>query len=220
MVQRISLSEILARSIGEKEFSEDGINETVEDDQTSAPTEKRHYPRYELRIPLRFMFSDSSEHVGGLLNISANGMALSTNVCAEMGAHTIIYVNDLGRFEGKIVRVLENGFAVEFLSGKHKRQRTLEILDCVVGDKKKALIEKRRCPRTTFEPGTVLRCASGQIISCEVVDLSLNGACLEMDDPPNVGEIVQIGRMRANVIRRLGRNIGIEFIGPEGSPEQ
>jgi hypothetical protein len=44
--------------------------------------------------------------------MSPGGMALIAPIAGQSGERVIAYVDHLGRLEGKIARVLENGFAM------------------------------------------------------------------------------------------------------------
>ena len=56
--------------------------------------------------------------------------------------------------------------------------------------------------------------ASGEIVICEVLDLSLGGVSLATDVRPQIGEIVLIGQMAGRVARIHENGIAIEFVTP------
>lgn len=203
------------------EDEEMGLDEAVSEDGHPGRLERRRHGRHKFHIPVRFMFGDRSEDIfGELRNISAGGIALTTKVHAKIGASLVLYIDELGQFEGRVVRVFDGGFAVELTSSERKQKRTDKILDWYASGKKGALDDERRHPRAPASQTAQLRRPNGIMVPCQVVDISMSGIGLEMDNPPNVGEIVQIGQTRGIVVRRFGRSIGIEFVGPDFNPEQ
>jgi hypothetical protein len=54
--------------------------------------------------------------------------------------------------------------------------------------------------------------ANGDVVSCEVLDLSLGGVSLKTDVRPQIGELVLIGQMAGRVARIHENGIGIEFV--------
>ena len=59
--------------------------------------------------------------------------------------------------------------------------------------------------------------ADGQIVHCEVLDLSMSGVSLKTDVRPLIGEYVLIGQMAGRVARHHAEGIGIEFVGGTGA---
>jgi hypothetical protein len=57
--------------------------------------------------------------------------------------------------------------------------------------------------------------SSGQIIACEVLDLSLSGVSLKTDIRPPMGEVVLIGQTAGRVVRHHDNGIAIEFVTPQ-----
>ena len=56
--------------------------------------------------------------------------------------------------------------------------------------------------------------ANGDVVSCEVLDLSMSGVSLETVSRPPLGEVVLIGQMAGRVARHHDNGIAIEFMTP------
>jgi hypothetical protein len=54
--------------------------------------------------------------------------------------------------------------------------------------------------------------ANGDVVNCEVLDLSLGGVSLATEVRPQLGELVLIGQMAGKVARIHERGIAIEFV--------
>jgi hypothetical protein len=72
----------------------------------------------------------------------------------------------------------------------------------------------RRHDRTPTKGFARFTRANGDILACEVVDLSLSGVSLKTDSRPPLGEVVLIGQMAGKVVRYHETGIAIEFVGP------
>src|SRR6266436_4685697 len=96
----------------------------------AAPHDKRRFRRVELILSARFMLPDQSEHEATLLNISAGGVALKSEIRPPHGATVIVYIQDIGRIEGKAVRDLEDGFAIAYDVGVRHRDRVMDKITC------------------------------------------------------------------------------------------
>ena len=62
--------------------------------------------------------------------------------------------------------------------------------------------------------------ADGQIVHCEVMDISVGGVSLKTDVKPPIGEFVLIAQIAGRVARHHADGIGIEFVGQEKSADQ
>ncbi|MDP6805678.1 MAG: PilZ domain-containing protein [Rhodospirillales bacterium] len=76
-------------------------------------SEKRRHPRVRVDKPVRAK-AEGREHSGSLTDISAGGAAL--RVTAEIDEETEVEldIEDLRDLSGRVARVLDDGFAVEF----------------------------------------------------------------------------------------------------------
>jgi hypothetical protein len=62
--------------------------------------------------------------------------------------------------------------------------------------------------------------ADGQIINCEIMDMSVSGVSLKTEVRPPIGEFVLIAQIAGRVARHHPDGIGIEFVGQERHPPE
>ena len=74
--------------------------------------DRRKHPRVAFEAKGRFLAPDGSEHTCSIRYMSLGGIALTTDVLLDPGAQVIVYLDEYGRFEGKVVRCYEGGFAI------------------------------------------------------------------------------------------------------------
>lgn len=179
-----------------------------------ARAERRRFLRVRLDMPGRlFTPGDGRETHCTVLDLSAGGASVTSDTALAKGLAVVLYVNGFGRFEGTVVRPVGRGFGILFSCTQAKRERTAEQLTLHLN---RALVDDmalRRHERTSQKGFARFTRADGQIVECEVLDISAGGVSLGTDLRPPVGEFVLIAGLAGRIVRHHGQGIGIEFIG-------
>jgi hypothetical protein len=178
-----------------------------------ANSERRRYKRVAVELSGRlFVPSENRESVCKVLDMSPGGARLNTDVIPQIGTQVVVYIDGFGRFEGKMARPVDGGFGIEFACSAHKRERVAEQLTIYLNGGKLEEAALRRHDRTPTKGLARFTRANGDIVNCEVLDLSLSGVSLITEIRPPIGEFVLIGQMAGRVARHHETGIGIEFI--------
>lgn len=172
--------------------------------------EKRRHRRVELVLPARFMLPDETEYEATLQNISAGGLMLKSDTQPDMGTQIIVYVQDIGRLEGEVVRHIPDGFAISFKFAEKLRERVVEKLTHKINAALTG-VEQRATVRHESNEKAHLMLADGSEIECRVLDMSLGGVSLAVSLRPPVGELIHIGKMSGRVVRHHEHGIGVAF---------
>jgi hypothetical protein len=161
--------------------------------------ERRRHQRVKVNLLGRYMLADRREFPCQVIDMSPGGMALIAPIAGQPGERVIAYVDHLGRLEGKIARVLENGFAMTISATLRKRDKLAAQLTWLANRQILNLPEDRRHDRFTPRK-TVARLVlpNGTNVACRVIDLSQSGAAIGVtpDLRPAVGVVVN-GRQDA-----------------------
>jgi hypothetical protein len=148
--------------------------------------------------------------------MSSGGAAIACDIVPGRGTPVVLYIDGFGRFEGTVARHLgELGFGVAFVCTPAKRERTAEQLTLFLN---KSLVDEtalRRHERTNQKGFAKFTRVDGQIVHCEVMDISVGGVSLKTDIRPPIGEFVLIAQMAGRVARHHEHGIGIEFVGQD-----
>src|ERR1700752_494884 len=83
--------------------------------------ERRRHQRVRVDLLGRYMLADRREFPCQVVNMSPGGMALIAPVAGNVGDRVIAYVDHLGRLEGQIARLIQNGFAMTISATSRKR---------------------------------------------------------------------------------------------------
>jgi hypothetical protein len=176
-------------------------------------SDNRKYERIQLFLPGQ-LFDPRSEQSAEckVLNLSAGGAAVQCDTKFPSGHALVLYIENFGRFEGKTIVHATGQMALEFSIGETKRGRLKEMLKSFAAGGVASVTQMRKHARTpSVVSGSIVR-ENGEQISCEVLDISLDGVSLRTAVRPPVGEIVSLGRTRGRVVRHHPEGIAIQYV--------
>lgn len=180
-----------------------------------AKADRRRYRRVPVNLNGRIFLPDGEREANcKILDLSPGGARISCQLNLASGTIVVLYVDEFGRFEGNIVRLTSGDFGVQFNCPALKRERIAEQLTVFLNKGVPGKSVLRRHERKATRGVARFTRASGEIVACEVLDLSLSGVSLITDAQPPIGEIVLIGQMAGRIARHHDRGIAIEFITP------
>ena len=175
--------------------------------------ERRRFQRVRVNLLGRYMLADRREFPCQVSNMSPGGMALIAPVSGQPGERVIAYVDHVGRLEGHIARLFQNGFAMTISATLRKRDKLAAQLTWLANRQVLGLPEDRRHGRITpRNPAARLILPNGVNIAVRVVDISQSGAAIVTDQRPEIGAPVTIGKTPGRVVRHLEDGFAIEFI--------
>jgi hypothetical protein len=174
--------------------------------------ERRRFQRVRVNVLGRYMLADRNEYPCQVANMSPGGMALIVPVSGQEGERVIAYIDHLGRLEGKIARLYQNGFAMTVSATPRKRDKLAAQLTWLANRHILNLPEDRRHGRITpRKPVTQLAMPNGVKLTCRIIDLSLSGAAITTDQRPAIGMLVNLGAVQGRVVRHLDDGFAVEF---------
>ena len=199
-----------------------------------AKAERRHFMRARVEIAGRFFVpSDSREAQCKVVDLSPGGALIVSEIVPMAETQVILYIDGFGRLEGNVVRpqeVIADGttspegsFGVQFHCSPMKRDKIAEQLTLYLN---RGIVDETTVRRHDREPTkglTRFTRANGEVLNCEVQDLSLSGVSLKTDVRPPLGEIVLIGQTAGRVARHHETGIAIEFVSAQhdkANPDQ
>jgi hypothetical protein len=174
--------------------------------------ERRRFQRVRVNLLGRYMLADRNEYPCQVMNMSPGGMALIAPVAGAQGERVIAYVDHLGRLEGKIARLFQNGFAMTVSATSRKRDKLAAQLTWLANRHLLDSPEDRRHGR--FSPKITaarLIMPNGVNLACRIIDMSLSGAGIASDQRPTIGALVTLGKVQGRVVRHIEEGFAIEF---------
>ena len=174
--------------------------------------ERRRFQRVRVNLLGRYMLADRREFPCQVVNMSPGGMALIAPVAGEPGERVIAYVDHLGRLEGHIARIFQNGFAMTIGATARKRDKLAAQLTWLANRHILGLPEDRRHGRIVpRNPMGRLIMPNGLNIGCRIIDVSESGAAVATNERPAIGALVMLGKVQGRVVRHLEDGFAIEF---------
>lgn len=177
--------------------------------------EHRRFQRVDLRLSGRYMLASRKEYPCRTINISPGGALLTFQEKPEIGEPVVLYLDALGRFSGRAVRVVGDGFAMTLDLSKPKRQRLADQLTWFASHNNFGCAERRRNERVVpIMQKAVMRLPNGEQCVVKVRDLSASGVAIEARRAPELGVPVDIGNTPVTVARHFDGGFAGEFIVP------
>jgi len=180
-----------------------------------ARAERRRYKRVVVNLSGRlFVPGDEREARCTVIDMSPGGAHVACEFVPDTQTPVVIYIDGFGRFEAVVSRPAEGSFGVHFNCSANKRERIAEQLMLHLNGAPVDETVVRRHDRTATKGLARFTRATGEIVACEVVDLSLGGVSLKTEQRPPIGEFVLIGQMAGRIARHHTDGIAIEFVTP------
>jgi hypothetical protein len=174
--------------------------------------ERRRFQRVRVNLLGRYMLADRREFPCQVVNMSPGGMALIAPASGEVGQRVIAYIDHLGRLEGQITRVYQNGFAMSVSATERKRDKLAAQLTWLANRHILNLPEDRRHGRIIpRNPMARLIMPNGVNLTVRIIDMSLSGAAISTDMRPAIGMLVMIGKVQSRVVRHIEEGFAVEF---------
>ena len=175
--------------------------------------ERRRFQRVKVHLLGRYMLPDRREFPCQVINMSPGGVAVLAPGIGNLGDRVVAYLDHIGRIEGKITRIIDNGFAMSVGATARKRDKLAAQLTWLANRDILNLPEDRRHERVVpRNPSALLTLEGGQQMTCRVIDMSLSGVAIASENRPPVRSQVTIGRVQARVVRHLEDGFALEFI--------
>lgn len=178
-----------------------------------ASLERRRFQRVKVHLLGRYMLPDRREFPCQVINMSPGGLALLAPGIGNVGDRVIAYLDHVGRVEGKITRIIDNGFAMTLAATPRKRDKLAAQLTWLANRDILNLPEDRRHDRIVpRNPIAVLTLDDGSKMSCRIIDMSRSGAAIAAEQRPPLNTQVLLGRVASRVVRHLDDGFALEFI--------
>ncbi len=179
---------------------------------SSRPQERRRHQRVKIELMGRYMLSSHREFPCQTLDVSPGGMSVVAPVPGVLGERVVAYLDQIGRVEGKIIRLLPNGFAINFSATIRKRDKLAAQLTWLANRQVLGMPEDRRHERLQpRNPRTVITLDDGRQSVARLIDVSTSGAGVATDLEIPLGQRIVVGRLPAKVVRLFEGGIAVEF---------
>jgi hypothetical protein len=180
---------------------------------TPRKLERRRHRRVPVALLGRYMLANREEYPCQTVDISPGGALLTAPVAGKVGERVVLYLEHLGRVEGVVKRHVGQGFAMTLVATPRKRDKIASQLTWLANRQALGLPEDRRHERVVpRNPMAVLKVESGREFTVQLIDVSLSGAAIAIDNKPQLGASVAVGATPGKVVRHFQGGIAVEFL--------
>src|ERR1700686_3775445 len=171
-----------------------------------AAEERRRFQRVRVHLLGRYMLPDRREFPCQIINMSPGGLALLAPGIGNVGDRVIAYLDHIGRVEGKITRIIDNGFAMSVGATARKRDKLPAQLTWIAN---RAIL---RLPADPPTPIPLLPIENATKMTFRITDMSMPGAAIAAENRPPLKSLVLLGKVQARVVRNLEEGFALEFV--------
>ncbi len=183
--------------------------------RTVRTADLRRHQRMRVALLGRYMLSDRREYPCQTVDMSPGGVRVTCAVPGEAGERVVLYLDQIGRIEGSIVRHPSGGFAARLNATPRKRDKIASQLTWLANREMLGLPEGRTHERLTpAAPGVALKLENGRVLAARIIDLSMSGAAIATATSPPIGASLFTGTTPARVVRHFEGGIGVQFMLP------
>jgi PilZ domain len=129
--------------------------------------ERRKAERVPLTLRGRYMLSDGEEFLCQTIDVSAVGIALEGYIVPDLGELIIVYLDELGRVEGRVARRGDGWFAIDARTSQSRIRRIEQKIAALSG---KTPAMAAVTPTSEKTRSAILRTDFGQEFSVQVSD--------------------------------------------------
>lgn len=184
---------------------------------TPSDAERRQFKRFRVAFKGKLFARSESETDCELVDLSAGGAGIRCNEALALGEPLVIYIDGFGRYDAVCARYADGLAGLRFVCGDAKRKRLIEKLNRYVNDGATDVSTLRASERVSSKDDLSFTRADGQVVKCEVIDISLHGVSLRTNSRPPLDEVLQVGRTCGRVVRHHEHGIAIEFMRASGA---
>ncbi|MEM1365726.1 MAG: PilZ domain-containing protein, partial [Pseudomonadota bacterium] len=158
------------------------------------------------------MLENRSEFACEVFAMSPGDLVVRAPVAGKLGEKVILYLDHIGRIQGNVKDVADDGFVVGFDATNRKRDVLAAKLTWMANRHEMSLPEDRRHDRIIpLDPIVDIILQDGRAYKSRLTDLSLSGAAVEIDVRPAIGTRITLGKMSSRVVRHFDDGIALEF---------
>lgn len=177
--------------------------------------DRRRHCRAVVAILGRYMLASRQEYPCQSVDMSPGGLSLVAPVRGLTGERIVIYLEQIGRIEGQIVRHTELGLALSIGATLRKREKLAAQLTWLSNRQSLGLPEDRRHERIVpRNAAVILKAAGSPDMTARLIDVSLSGAAMSVLKRPPLGTLVTLGSTPGRVVRHFEGGLAVEFLLP------
>ncbi len=147
------------------------------------------------------------------ISISTEQIELAGPVSGPVGERVIAHFDELGKIEGLITRLNDDGFVMRLALPRNRRASFAAKIEWLDQHKHHNLPDDRTHKRIIPKKSrSTVMLADGTMRVCFVIDMSVTGVAVSSEISPKLGDVVAIGKIVGRVVRIFPEGFAVRFI--------
>jgi hypothetical protein len=181
---------------------------------------ERRVTRAVIAIPGRYALAnrrntrgERREFACRTISVSTEHIELAGPVTGPVGERVIAHFDELGKIEGLISSLIDDGFVMRLMLPKNRRAWLATKIEWLDKHKHHNLpddrIHKRIIPKKSR---STMLLNDGTMRVCFVIDMSVTGVAVSSELSPNLGDVLAVGKIVGRVVRIFPQGFAVRFI--------
>ena len=150
------------------------------------------------------------------VNLSPHAIAFASASPGKVGDRVIAYIEQLGQFEGRIVRLLTGGFVMTISANEQYKENLARKIEWLEKHKNFDISDRRSGRRIVpTDPYTQITTSDGRRENCVILDISVSGAAIAAKTLAKIGDVIAVGTVIGRVVRRFKGGFAVKFFEPQ-----
>lgn len=147
------------------------------------------------------------------IHISTEQVELEGPVAGPLGERVITHFDELGKIEGLISKLSDDGFAMRLFLPKNRVAWLATQIDWLDKHRHHNLPDDRTHQRIIPKKSrSTVMLADGTMRGCFVIDMSVSGAAVSSELTPKLSDVLAIGKIVGRVVRIFPEGFAVRFI--------
>jgi hypothetical protein len=180
----------------------------------------RRVTRIVIAVPGRYALANRRNTSGERREFACRTISISTEcielagpVTGPVGERVIAHFDELGKIEGLITRLIEDGFAMRLFLHKDRRVWLAKKIDWLDNHRHHKLPDDRTHKRIIPQKSrSTVMLADGTVRGCFVIDMSVSGVAVSSELTPRLGDVLAVGKIVGRVVRIFSEGFAVRFI--------
>ncbi len=180
----------------------------------------RHTARAVVAIPGRYALANRRDTSGERREFACRTVSISTQqielagpVTGPIGERVIAHFDELGKLEGAVARVSDDGFLMRLSLPSNRRAWLAAKIDWLDKHRHHNLPDDRTHKRIFPKRArSTVMLADGTLRGCFVIDMSVSGVAVSSELSPRLGTVLAVGKIIGRVVRIFPEGFAVRFI--------
>lgn len=175
--------------------------------------DKRRYARHRVKLSGKMFIPDlDAEQDCRVIDLSQAGVAVRCGLPPRKGSQVVLYIGGFGRFDAEVAQIHRGVVGMRIKASAKKQDDLGAKLIAYVRNGELPESRAREHDRLPVVPTLIVTRENGEVLDCEILDISLQGISLKTQATLTINELLRLGKNLGRVVRHHDLGVGVEFV--------